>query len=81
VPAGAYPGPAFAECRRAAEEAGRDPGGIELYAEAAPATADRAAELREMGVSVALVYPPQVPPDEAGLEAFADEVLSPIIAL
>jgi len=82
-PAVADPVPAFAECRRAAEEAGRDPYGIALYAEAAPATAERAAELRAMGVAVALVYPPKVPPDELddAFEAFAGEVLAPITAL
>ena len=82
-PAVADPAPMFAECRRAAAEAGRDPGEIELYAEAAPATAERAAELRAMGVSVALVYPPQVPPGELddAFADFADRVLSPLAAL
>lgn len=33
-----------------------------------------------MGVSVALVYPPQVPVDEL-TDAFADRILAPIAAL
>jgi probable F420-dependent oxidoreductase len=82
-PAVADPAPLFAECRRAAEEAGRDPGAIELYAEAAPPTAERAAELRSMGVSTVLVYPPQVPADElaGAFTGFARQVLGPIAAL
>src|SRR3954465_1554387 len=76
-PAVADPAPLFAECRRAAAEAGRDPGDVTLIPGAAPppgavplragappAVPERAAELRAMGVSVALVYPPQVPAGE-----------------
>ncbi|GLY88734.1 TIGR03619 family F420-dependent LLM class oxidoreductase [Actinoallomurus iriomotensis] len=82
-PAVADPAPLFAECRRAAEAAGRDPDAIELVAEAAPATAERAAELRAMGVSVVLVYPPQVPVDELtdAFADFADRVLASLAAL
>jgi len=82
-PAVADPAPLFAECRRAAEAAGRDPDAGELIAEAAPANAGRAAELRALGVSLALVYPPQVPPDELtdAFADFADQVLRPVSAL
>ncbi len=81
-PAVTDPAPLFAECRRAAAEAGRDPDGIALIAEAAPATAERAAELRALGVSVVLVYPPQVPVDELAdaFEEFAERTLAPIAA-
>ncbi|MGI5229251.1 TIGR03619 family F420-dependent LLM class oxidoreductase [Actinoallomurus sp. CA-142502] len=82
-PAVADPAPLFAECRRAAEAAGRDPDAIELVAEAAPPTAERAAELRAMGVSIVLVYPPQVPVDELtdAFADFADRVLASLAAL
>jgi probable F420-dependent oxidoreductase len=82
-PAVADPVPLFAECRRAAADAGRDPDAIDLVAEAAPATPERAAELRDLGVSIALVYPPQVPAGEltGAFAGFADEVLAPIGAL
>jgi len=82
-PSVADPAPLFAECRRAAEAAGRDPDGIELIAEASPATAERASELRAMGVSVVLVYPPQVPADELtdAFADFADRTLASLAAL
>ncbi|HEX6355387.1 TIGR03619 family F420-dependent LLM class oxidoreductase [Actinophytocola sp.] len=70
-PAVADPRALFAECRAAAEAAGRDPDGIELVAEAAPAVPERVAELRSWGVTRVVVYPPQVP---VGVlpEAFAE---------
>jgi len=82
-PAVADPAPLFAECRRAAAAAGRAPGDVALIAAAAPAGPDRAAELRAMGVSVVLVYPPQVPVDELtdAFADFADRVLAPLSAL
>jgi probable F420-dependent oxidoreductase len=82
-PATADPRPLFEECRRAAEEAGRDPGAVELCAEAAPATAERASELRDLGVSTVLVYPPQVPADELpdAFATFAERILGPMSAL
>jgi choline dehydrogenase len=63
----------------AAAEAGRDPDAIELIAEAAPATAGRAAELKDMGVSMVLVYAPQMPVAELtdAFADFAEEVLGP----
>jgi probable F420-dependent oxidoreductase len=82
-PAVADPAPLFAECRGAASAAGRDPDAIALYAEASPPTAERAAELRELGVSTVLVYPPQEPVEslEPAFDSFAAEVLGPLRAL
>ncbi|MDN3357819.1 hypothetical protein [Actinomadura sp. DC4] len=50
-PAVADPAPLFAECRRAAPEARRDPGEVTLIAEAAPRSC-------AMGVSLVLVIRP-----------------------
>lgn len=82
-PAVADPVPLFAECRAAAEAAGRDPDAIQLIAEAAPATPERVAELAALGVTRALVYPPSVPPDELpdAFEEFAANLLRPSAAL
>jgi probable F420-dependent oxidoreductase len=82
-PAVADPAPLFEECRRAAAAAGREPGGVELIAEASPPTAERAVTLRAMGVSVVLVYPPPVPV-EALTDAFAEfagRTLAPLAAV
>ncbi|TDC68107.1 TIGR03619 family F420-dependent LLM class oxidoreductase, partial [Streptomyces hainanensis] len=78
-PAVADPVPLFAVCRAAAEAAGRDPDGIQLIAEAAPATPERVGELAALGVTRALVYPPQVPLDELpdAFEEFAAALLRP----
>ncbi|GAB2914034.1 TIGR03619 family F420-dependent LLM class oxidoreductase [Streptomyces mayteni] len=78
-PAVADPVPLFAVCRAAAEAAGRDPDAIQLIAEAAPATPERVGELAALGVTRALVYPPQVPLDELpdAFEEFAATLLRP----
>ncbi|WP_170290488.1 LLM class F420-dependent oxidoreductase [Kitasatospora atroaurantiaca] len=82
-PVGSDPAPLFAHCRQAAAEAGRDPDDITLAAGARPATVERARELRAMGASVVLVYPPKVPMADLP-DAFAEftaQVLAPITAL
>ncbi|MCP3803617.1 TIGR03619 family F420-dependent LLM class oxidoreductase [Allokutzneria sp. A3M-2-11 16] len=76
-PAVGDPVPLFEECRAAAAEAGRDPSSIDLIAEASPVTPERVEQLRAIGVTRVLVYPPQVPLDELpdAFEAFAADFL------
>ncbi|MFB9903393.1 TIGR03619 family F420-dependent LLM class oxidoreductase [Allokutzneria oryzae] len=82
-PAVGDPVPLFEECKAAAEAAGRDPSAIDLVAEASPVTPERVEQLRAIGVTRVLVYPPQVPLDELpdAFEAFASEFLRPAFEL
>lgn len=54
----------FDECRRAAEEAGRDPGGIELTA-GGEQTVEFAQRLADLGGTRLIVGPPTLDPDDA----------------
>ncbi|MGW6929864.1 LLM class F420-dependent oxidoreductase [Lentzea sp. NPDC054927] len=74
------PAPLFAECRRAAEEAGRDPSSIELMCGVVPATVESVERLAALGVTEVIVLPPMVPVDELAdaFAEFAETTLRPL---
>ncbi|HVL81578.1 MAG TPA: LLM class F420-dependent oxidoreductase [Actinomycetota bacterium] len=69
-PFGTDVGPLFEVCRRAAEEAGRDPASIELTV-SAPPTLEGAERAAALGASRMIVMPPTFDPDDCD-RAFAE---------